>query len=91
MTGDCCGDSLSSWCFARSACHLFAVHITLIAALGESGLFDEARATMADALGRFGDEFRSRMSSAATEILSWRPEDREHLMEGWRKAGVLEN
>ena len=65
-------------------------HITLIAALGQLGLIDDARGAMADALKRFGEDFRHRMSAPPSEIPSWRPDDREHLIEGWRKAGVLE-
>jgi Flp pilus assembly protein TadD len=88
------GDYSEAVSEARQALHASPnfrpIHITLIAALGQLGLFDEARAAMADALSRFGEEFRSRMSVAASEILSWRPEDREHLTEGWRKAGVLD-
>jgi hypothetical protein len=30
------------------------------------------------------------MAAAASEILYWLPEDREHLIAGWRKAGLLE-
>jgi adenylate cyclase len=49
---------------ARQALHASpnyrAIHITLIAALGQLGLIDEAHAAMADALERFGEEFRRR-------------------------------
>jgi Flp pilus assembly protein TadD len=88
------GDYPAAVSEARKALHLSPnlrpAHITLIAALGQLGLLDEARAAMADALGRFGEEFRSRMAAAASEILYWLPEDREHLIAGWRKAGLLE-
>jgi hypothetical protein len=42
---------------------------------------------MADALERFGAEFRSRFLEMTTET---RADDAEHLREGYRKAGVLE-
>ncbi len=52
------GDYSEAVSEARQALHASPnfrpIHITLIAALGQLGLFDEARAAMADALSRFG-------------------------------------
>ena len=62
---------------------------TLIAALGQTGQVDEAQSVLADALERFGEGFRSSMSLPLAELRELRPEDREHLIEGFRKAGVL--
>jgi adenylate cyclase len=61
---------------------------TLIAALGRTGQTDEARAVMAEALERFGDGFRQFMTLPFAELRELRPKDREHLIEGFRKAGV---
>ena len=60
---------------------------TLIAALGQVGRVDEAHAVMTDGLARFGEAFRSLMSLPLDELRELRPEDREHLIEGFRKAG----
>jgi adenylate cyclase len=62
---------------------------TLIAALGQTGQVDEAQIVVADALERFGEGFRSSMSLPLAELRELRPEDREHLIEGFRKAGVF--
>jgi adenylate cyclase len=61
---------------------------TLIAALGQVGRADEARAVMTDALERFGEQFRRFMALPLSEIRELRAEDREHLIEGFRKAGL---
>ena len=62
---------------------------TLIAALGQTGQVDEAHAVMADALERFGEGFRSYMSLPLDELRELRPEDREHLIAGFHKAGLV--
>ncbi len=60
---------------------------TLIAALGQVGRVDDAQAVMADGLARFGDAFRALMELPA-DLRELRPEDRNHLIEGFRKANV---
>jgi adenylate cyclase len=62
---------------------------TLIAALGQVGRVDEARAVMTDGLTRFGEAFRSFMSLPLAELHELRPEDREHLIAGFRKANLV--
>ena len=62
---------------------------TLIAALGQVGRVDEAHTVMDEALARFGERFRYLMSLPLDEIRELRPEDREHLIEGFRKAGLV--
>ncbi|HET7884312.1 MAG TPA: adenylate/guanylate cyclase domain-containing protein [Acetobacteraceae bacterium] len=61
---------------------------TLIAALGQVGRTDDAHAVLADGLARFGEAFRRLMSLPLSDLRELRPEDREHLIEGFRKAGV---
>lgn len=61
---------------------------TLIAALGQVGRLDEARAVTGDGLARFGEPFRVLMSLPLGELSELRPEDREHLIEGFRCAGI---
>ena len=64
------------------------VYNTLIAALGQTGQVDEARVVMNEGLERFGEGFRRFMSLPLNELLELRPEDREHLIVGFRKAGL---
>jgi hypothetical protein len=60
-----------------------------MAAFGQMGQVAEARAVMAEALERFGEDFRHRMSPLPpSEIGELRPEDHERLIEGFRKAGL---
>jgi adenylate cyclase len=61
---------------------------TLIAALGQVGRIEEAHAVLADGTARFGATFRSLMSLPLDQLRELRPEDREHLIEGFRKAGI---
>jgi adenylate cyclase len=65
------------------------VYNTLIAALGQTGQADEARLVMNEALDRFGEGFRQYMSLPLNELLELRPEDREHMIVGFRKAGLV--
>ena len=60
---------------------------TLIAALGQVGNAEEARVVMTEALERFGEAFLSLMSLPLHELRELRPADREHLIDGFRKAG----
>jgi hypothetical protein len=53
------------------------------------GDVDEVHAVMTDALVRFGESFRIFLSLPLNELRELRSEDREHLMEGYRKAGLL--
>jgi tetratricopeptide (TPR) repeat protein len=62
---------------------------TLIAALGETGQLDEAHIVMDDALERFGTGFRRYMSLPLNELRELRSADREHLIRGFRKAGLV--
>jgi adenylate cyclase len=61
---------------------------TLIASLGQVGLVDEAHAVMTDGLARFGEAFRILMSLPSNELREFRSEDREHMIDGFRKAGL---
>jgi adenylate cyclase len=61
---------------------------TLIAALAQVERVDEAHAVMTDGLARFGEAFRSLMSLPLSDLHELRPEDREHLIEGFRKANL---
>jgi hypothetical protein len=45
---------------------------------------------IADALERFGEGFRYYMSLPLNELRELRPEDREHLIDGFRKARLAE-
>ena len=75
-----------------------SVYRTLIAALGQTGQAGEAQSVMAEALRRFGEDFRSHMVPLhetlsrlrLTTMIEDRPQDRDHLLEGYRKAGVLD-
>jgi adenylate cyclase len=61
---------------------------TLIAALGQVGRVEEAHAVMNDGLARFGDTFRTLMSLPLNDLRELRSEDRDHLIEGFRKADL---
>jgi adenylate cyclase len=74
----------------RSYSNFQPAYRTLIAALGQTGEKGEARRVMAEALDRFGADFRSYMGPLGPSPTEDRAEDREHLLEGYRKAGVLE-
>jgi adenylate cyclase len=73
----------------RSYPKLQAAYRTLIAALGQTGQADEAQHVMAEAVDRFGEDFRSAMQPVGAIPIEDRSEDREHMREGYRKAGVL--
>jgi hypothetical protein len=62
----------------------------LIAALGQTGNIDEAHLVMAEALERFGEGFRRYMSLPLNELLELRSGDRAHLIDGFRKAGLVD-
>ena len=61
---------------------------TLIAALGQVGRVAEAQAVMADGLNQFGEPFRKLMSLPLSELRELRADDRDHLIDGFRKAHV---
>jgi adenylate cyclase len=88
------GDYPAAVATARQLCRSFPnfqnPYRTLIAALGQTGQASEAQVVMADALTRFGEDFRSLMGPLGPNPTEDRAEDREHLLEGYRKAGVLE-
>jgi tetratricopeptide (TPR) repeat protein len=65
-------------------------HVTLMAALGQLGRAEEARAVMTEALERFGDRIRFFISPPSNVVRERRPEDTEHLLDGLRKAGIVE-
>ncbi len=65
------------------------IYNTLIAALGQTGEIDEAGVVLAEALQRFGEGFRRYMSLPLNELRELRPEDREHMIDGFRKAGLV--
>jgi hypothetical protein len=62
----------------------------LIAALGQTGQADEARSVMDEAMQRFGADFRFHMAPLGPIPMEDRPEDREHMLDGYRKAGVID-
>ena len=76
---------------ARQVCQTYpnfqSAYRTLIAALGQTGQEREARRVTAEALERFGENFRAQFLTRQAEN---RPEDQDHLIEGYRKAGVLD-
>jgi hypothetical protein len=45
---------------------------------------------MEEALARFGDGFRRYVALPLNELREIRPEDREHLIAGFRKAGLVD-
>ena len=84
------GDYPAAVATARQVCqscpNLQSAYRTLLAGLGQTGQAEEAQRVMAEALERFGGEFQSHLRGNAAEN---RVEDREHLIEGYRKAGVF--
>jgi len=64
--------------------------VTLMAALGQLGRAEEARAIMAEAPERFGNDIRLLVSPPPQVNRERRPEDAEHLIDGLRKAGIVE-
>jgi tetratricopeptide (TPR) repeat protein len=74
----------------RSTPNFPAPHVTLMAALGQLGRAEEARAVLAEALERFGDSIRFFMSPPPNVVRERRPEDGEHVIDGLRKAGIME-
>jgi adenylate cyclase len=67
-----------------------STHVTLMAALGQLGRAEEARIVMTEALQRFGDSIRLFMSPPSNVFRERRPESTEHLIDGLRKAGIVE-
>jgi hypothetical protein len=86
------GDYEAAIAVARRACQTYPnfqiPYRTLIAGLGQIGRSIEARRVNAGAIERFGEDFLARYFG--TRPAENRPEDHECLIEGWRKAGVLE-
>ena len=76
----------------RSLCRAFPdfrlPYYTLIAALGQLGNVAEAQAVMNDALAKFGEAFRTLMRLPPELLLEFRSDDRERLIDGFRKAGL---
>jgi adenylate cyclase len=62
---------------------------TLMAALGQVGRTEEANAVMTDGLALFGDPFKTLMALPLDDLRELRPDDREHLLEGFRKANLV--
>jgi adenylate cyclase len=79
---------------ARQVCqthpNLQSAWRTLLAGLGQIGQSEEAQRMMAEAIERFGESFRSMMAPAGAYPTLDRPEDRELLRDGYRKAGVID-
>jgi adenylate cyclase len=86
------GDYESAVVTARRLRHLAPdycqAYTTLIAAFGQKGQVGEARAVMDEALERFGNRFQFFVSLPPDQIRALRSEDREHLIDGFRKAGI---
>jgi adenylate cyclase len=74
----------------RSTPNFASAHVTMMAALGQLGRAQEARAAMTEALERFGNNIRFYMSPPPNAMRQRRPEDTEHLIDGLRKAGIIE-
>jgi len=74
----------------RATPNFQSAHVTLMAALGQLGRAEEARCVMAEALERFGDSIRYFMSPPPHINRERRPEDTQHLIDGLRKAGIVE-
>jgi adenylate cyclase len=74
----------------RATPNFQSAHVTLMAALGQLGRAEEARAVMAEALERFGESIRFFMSPPPHVNRERRPEDTDHLLDGLRKAGIVE-
>jgi tetratricopeptide (TPR) repeat protein len=72
----------------HSAPNYRQAYTTLVAAFGQTGQIYEARAVMTEALERFGEGFHFFLSLPSDKVLELRPEDREHLIDGFRKAGL---
>jgi adenylate cyclase len=76
---------------ARQVCQTYpnfqSAYRTLVAALGQTEQTNEARTVTAEALERFGENFRAAFLTRQAEN---RPEDQDHLIEGYRKAGVID-
>lgn len=61
---------------------------TLIASLGQTGQTVEAQRVLVEALERFGKGFHFDISGMPPA--EFRAEDLEHLIEAYRKAGMIE-
>jgi adenylate cyclase len=85
------GEYQAALVVARQVCQTYpnfqSAYRTLIAALGQTRQLDEARRVTTEALERFGENFREGFQTRQAEN---RPEDQEHLIDGYRKAGVLD-
>jgi adenylate cyclase len=75
---------------ARQACHSFPnyrpTYRALIASLGQLGQVPEAQNVMSDAVARYREDIRFAMVNRMPEL---READHVHMMEGYRKAGVI--
>jgi len=88
------GDYAAALATARMVCRSYpnfqAAYRVLIAALGQTGEPAEAQRVMAEALARFGEAFRFLMRPVGMVQEEELPKDREHMLEGYRKAAVLD-
>ena len=88
------GDYAAAVATARQLCRSFpsyqSAYRTLIAGLGQMRQAGEAQRVMAEALERFGPDFRFHMRPLGPIPMEDRAEDREHMLEGYRKAGVFD-
>jgi adenylate cyclase len=88
------GDYPAAVAAARQLCRSYPsfqpAYRTLVAGLGQIGETGEAQSVMAEALDRFGADFRFHMGPLGPSPMEDRAADREHLLEGYRKARVLE-
>jgi hypothetical protein len=62
---------------------------TLIAAIGRTGQVGDVHIVLDDALERFGEGFRRYMTLPLDELRELRAADRDHLIRGFRKAGLV--
>lgn len=85
------GDYPAAVATARQLCQSFpdyqAAYLTLIAGLGQTGHATEGQRVMAEAIERFGEDFRVRFGRRPPDV---RVDDHAHFLDGCRKAGVLD-
>jgi adenylate cyclase len=88
------GNYLEATVVARQICRSYPnmqpAWRTLLAALGQTGQIKEANAVMQEAVTRFGKGFGQPDMLAASSAKELRPDDREHIVAGLRKAGLFD-
>jgi adenylate cyclase len=84
------GDYAAAVTVARQVCETYpdlrSAYRTLLAGLGQLGQAEEVQRVMAGVIDRFGERFQLRVMTSEV-----RREDSEHLREGYRKAGLMDD